>query len=879
MRSRLALGFVLVALAALAWQLVRARRNDASLGVRAVPADSLPRETQDAQGERELGAAGNAPSVDRRANTGEVRFEPLPDAKSELLVHVADEYSHEPIAGAEVYALDVQDGTWMETAGPDGGPVVDLESELKARGRHLQSDADGNLRLPLPSGWVVVCARKEQSFGGSCFSFDDAPECTLELRPCHPCRVRVIDPEARPLPDVPIVIGGREEDPAWRGFTNSSGETSIPNVEWLWSRLGYSETDYFVGAEVSSGTPVAHWFHCGHPLPELIELTVPGTASLRLRILAADGTRVPLRGRIKLFSWDPERKTLRSRAIPSSPILEGVAQFAHVDTRLWLQPDVLLEGGVEFSEELRVEPSDLQRDLELRVRERTQVLLAHLVDTSGSVLSHQELTWLCSVRSQAGAWLGDYDPSALHTDEQGLCAIAVSREDLPTVDLDGQLDPEPPNVLSGRISLHRAGEWLASDPIECAKLGTGPVHDLGRIQLLPRKPIVHGRVLDDRGQPIDHPTFELQQPLATRPDQMLNLEVKAVQHDRGGFELFGECPGGRVRMSVSRKGFCAREPALEFDCGTDPDLQVRLERVGAARTSVLVDPEVAQELTWEIGEGDHPRQVSFDAQFGPLITREIADLEPGVHRIRLLASHPEGQELLSIPDLVVRPGEITIDPRLQDIDLRGRLASDSRYREVSGLEHLMQLRVVDAQGAPCHEGQLLMGADAGQEWHGDGPSLARSAIGTRIALWSPGRGTWIGECPAVETEIRLEPPLRVRLHVELPSFLLQSGLRLSIRASPANGDELVQRLAWGDCTSDLDEKGSCRFTCPVPGAWKILLDAIRFDANGRPDYDSSPVLEVHSPLTIAAQQGEQSFELAVTPEEWKALAKGLSGQR
>jgi len=154
-----------------------------------------------------------------------------------------------------------------------------------------------------------------------------------------------------------------------------------------------------------------------------------------------------------------------------------------------------------------------------------------------------------------------------------------------------------------------------------------------------------------------------------------------------------------------------------------------------------------------------------------------------------------------------------------------------------------------------------------------------SAIGTRLALWSPGRGAWIGECPAVETEIRLEPPLHARLHLELPEFLLQSGLRLSIRASPANGDELVQRLAWGDCTSDLDEKGSCRITCPVAGAWSILLDATLFDANGLPDYDATAVLEVQSPLELAAQPGEQSFELAVTTDEWKDFFKQLGRQR
>ncbi len=640
--------------------------------------------------------------------------------KSELLVHVADDYSHEPIAEADVYALDVEDGTWIETAGPGGCSVVDVEAALKARGRHMRSDSEGNLRLPFPSGWIALCGRKAESFGCTCLGFADAPEASLELQPTHACRVRVTDAEARPLSDIPVVLEGNEENPFWRGSTNASGETSIPNLEWLCSRFGYSETDYFVGAEVPNGTPVAHWIHDGDPLPKLIELTVPGDASLRLRILASDGTRVPLRGQIKLFSWDPGHKALRSRATPSSPIQDGVAQFAHVDPGLWLQPDVLLEGGVEFSDELRIGPEEPRRDLELRVHERTQVLTAHVVDPSDRVLSGVELTWHCSVMSPAGAWLGDYDPSVLHTDEQGLCVFAVLRGDLP--------DSDPPNVLRGRISVQRAGEWLASDPIEYAKLGTEPVHDLGRIQFAPRKPLVHGRVVDDRGRPIDHVEFKLQQPVANQPQRLhIVLPLNAESREGGRFELFGECPGGRVLMSVSRKGFCARGPALDFDCGTDPDLQVILDRVGVVRTSVLVDPEVVQDLTWEIGQGDHPRQVSFYAKFGPIIAQEIADLEPGVHRIRLLAGHPEGQELFSIPDLVVRPGEITIDPRLQEIDLRGRLSNDPRYLDKYAPEWPLRLRVVDAQGAPCPEGQLLVGADVQQRPSGRASRSGRPA--------------------------------------------------------------------------------------------------------------------------------------------------------
>ncbi len=871
MRTRLVLLGIALLLAACAWLFLRSHAGAAAVRT-ALPGDVARESGTDAA----LSVAAKPADEARRAGSAETRFEPLPEAPAELLVHVVDDVTKKPVAGATVCALETDSLDWWGTIGSEGGPVLEVWTRLQERGQRLESDSSGDLHLPVPRKWLALGARVGARFGCCCLSRGDGLECTLTLYTTHTCKVRTRESSGRAAAGVPVILGSAWGGVAWRGRTDTQGELLMPDVEWLVGAQIESNTDFYIGVEDATPSPACRWFSAGDPLPDTIELTLAPAVPLQVRVLASDGRAVPLRGTIELQAWNGRFGASLPRPRPASADLErGAARFARVEPGAQVELSLRFETAQRLVETFRLPADESEAQLEIRLPKNLQVVTATFVDGTGAALAGEELLWSSS-RWRQGQCQGEGQGVPLHSDAQGTAVFVLQRDEL-------RSDSEPTAELErGRVRLRRGSAQLESRPIEFSALGSAAVCELGQIRLERAVPIVRGRVVDDLGRAIERASITLER-TALVDGREVRDTIECPQAESladGSFEVLGECPGGRMSACGDRDGYFEPRPVerVEFSCGLETELLLRLERGGALRTSVRVDPGLGQILEWTIEHLDEERSEELETLAGGLLVRDTTGLAPGLHRVRLSLRGSSDSFLLDVPDVLVRPGELTIDARLQEVDLRGKLAqSDS-----GAAPGRVVVRVFDAQGRPCSDGMLdRFAAESGSEyWHGGRAELDRGDIGYRIGIWAPGGRAWYGPCPAVDTDLHLEPPLQVHVHVELPREVCLPGWSFALQSELKNEELPTGSLAPGFGSCWIDAHGDARFECPRPGRLVLGVLATGVDADHR-IREGDVTLEVASERTIFVvdQPLEQDFELEITPEEWAAFAKALREAR
>ena len=292
-----------------------------------------------------------------------------------------------------------------------------------------------------------------------------------------------------------------------------------------------------------------------------------------------------------------------------------------------------------------------------------------------------------------------------------------------------------------------------------------------------------------------------------------------------------------------------------------------------------VDPGLDQHLEWSIEHLDEERSEELETLAGGLLVRDTTGLAPGLQHVRLSLRGSTDAFFLDLPDVLVRPGELTIDARLQEVDLRGKLAKSHSDAEPARVV----VRVFDAQGRPCSDGLLARFApesNSSDPWHGGRVDIDHGDIGYRIGIWAPGGRAWYGPCPAVDTDLHLEPPLQVHVHIEFPREVCLPGWSFVLQSSLKEADPPTGSLAPGFRSCWIDAHGNARFECPRPGRVILGVLATGVDADHRV-LEGDVTLDLASERTILVvdQPLEQDFELKVTPEEWAAFAKALREAR
>jgi len=464
-------------------------------------------------------------------------------------------------------------------------------------------------------------------------------------------------------------------------------------------------------------------------------------------------------------------------------------------------------------------------------------------------------------------------------------------------------------IVSDRRPLVLENTLLCADgtdsPASQAHLGSlraslKGVLDLGdvRLELLPL--VAAGRVVDSSGRGIYWTTVRTYMkvnrwgrpysPEDGEEHQWFVVNPLQVQTNKEGkFEIRGEVePGEYVLIASEEKHLDSDRVA--FVPG-DEEVEIVLHQDGAVAGSILLDEgvppswfEVEVELIAGLvlepgllGGGQPPQsRVRDDASF------QLAGLPAGPSRFHL---RPWGNEqsLITVDDVLIAPGGVTRDQRLQQIDLRG-------------LVRQIEVEVIGAMGSGPPDGHvaILEGDD------GESPP--------RHLVLRDGHASFITTRPAVDLEVHAVGYLTAALENvrDDASITMQPGIPVHIRLPeginpPNHPMELRVRLAptflgdrpheeylysgdgrsrtqWGSWSRghapSLNPNGETTLFLPAPGSYEVLWQ-VATPSNRGGGWIRSPrdqgLIEI----------GDSSFgaTLMVGPEpKGYALAKGRLGQ-
>ena len=189
--------------------------------------------------------------------------------------------------------------------------------------------------------------------------------------------------------------------------------------------------------------------------------------------------------------------------------------------------------------------------------------------------------------------------------------------------------------------------------------------------------LVRVRVVDESGNPLPRPWTALER-LGTRPSsrgpqtRWYRERAATLRHlADGAVEVRGAPPDGRLRLRVAKGGFSLPAP-LPFRPGDE--LVVALQRGGMLEASALAPPwldrrAIELELRAAASRGAHK---AYGTRDGSRWTYRNTTLRPGVYDASLRLRGTV-EPLLQVAGVVVRSGQWSLDPRLQNVDLRGIL--------------------------------------------------------------------------------------------------------------------------------------------------------------------------------------------------------------
>lgn len=282
--------------------------------------------------------------------------------------------------------------------------------------------------------------------------------------------------------------------------------------------------------------------------------------------------------------------------------------------------------------------------------------------------------------------------------------------------------------------------------------------DVGAVEVEPLAPRIAGRLLAPDGAPavgaLVSPIPARGSPLAAALDPPEASDWTAAQTDEHGRfgMLVRDVPAGGLWLHAhaGREPIAAEAALLER---VDADeLVLRLAPVGSIEATIAVPPEVDDdeiELVVEHPDAAFESELSTDRR-----GRAWSDsLAPGTYRVHARLRHG-GPRLATYDDVVVRPGEVTRDPRLDPVRLESLV---TRIDVLARSPRRHSLNLVASQGGrPASVRRMST-----SRWHVFGvagvPFDLRLLAGEAVVARADG----------VRENVALDAPERVRVRLEL----------------------------------------------------------------------------------------------------------------
>lgn len=599
---------------------------------------------------------------------------PAPGEES-LLVEVVAEADDSPVADCTVYAVEMADVDRRDATRLLFG-AQDVLAVLRGIARHYRTDRDGLVRIPKPKTPLVLAGEAPGLFRMQ--MLPQAPgldRITLALQPERVVEALALDAAGQPQEGVPVVVRlvqGRFSIPVARTDTDRQGLAALRNFQSLTSMVLPEKATWEVAVAAPLPEDVAAPFDPDHPPAEPLVLHLPPTGRVVVEVRDAGGKPAP-DGTPVVLQPVSEEEEPRFPDVPgpgqaSAPTRGGRAVFPVVGTGLELVASANLQDYPEPIHTRAQGPAHPRAEVRILLQPKTGPtwLTGRLVDAEGRPMAERNV--LAILEELGGS--SRYD--RLRTDAEGRFRYGLK-------------DPVVPAGTQRSLTLvlqegSRGGFAMASeDPRAQAKLAAEyppGTHDLGDLRLLSPPLLAAGVVLTPDGRPAGKARVIVQvlQDPGQGHEWWFSDWQRSVQTDAtGAFRLYGvpEQPdGARLRLEASMEGY---QPGhAEFVPG-QAGLTIHLQGAGRLRGSVLLDPGLEPSdlsVVFLRSVDDGPEQKEYarwqDHEF-------FWDaLDAGTGRVEIL---PDGarQPVFVAEDVEILVGRENRDPRLQDIDLRGRL--------------------------------------------------------------------------------------------------------------------------------------------------------------------------------------------------------------
>ena len=783
-----------------------------------------------------------------------------------ILVRVVDGLTNEPVSDAEVWALPALDlppgssptlGEWTGLLAFGPGRATSL-----ADSPCYLADARGHVLVPDTARPLRVAASDEGRWGLRVLHAAEATELVLALYPDAPLVVRVVDEGGRACADMPVAY--LLEEPFWDALvtTGADGTVEIPHGLALARSLGTKRT------LVALRTPLPRrvWEELDPAAPPRgpITLTLPATGFLEVTVVLGPGVAPP--GSVEVVvTTNPTWSLPRESDLPRS--LDSTAQRTlrhdmHPDAGPLVVPVGL---GLDFHLTAAAPARKLgpvggrlvgpTRSGETVAMVLTLVpvetyLVGRILDEAGTPLGPSPWSGTC-VRKQSNGRFSR--PVSLATDAAGRFRLKLRNTEraspgATTLRLTRQASEQAPAMEA---------EGLLDQP-----LGAGE-NDMGDLVGRPLAPLAQGRVVDTAGTPLpaarvflleNRHLDQFGRPFFRRPPPRLETTSDLA----GTFVLHG-APGaeGPMALNAAKEGF-ADCPPLRVQ-GGEVGLELVLPREGGIAGFVLTDTdEIRELLSVQLFEGqEHVDQYlarRTNCSRAEHLDREgrfaLAPLRPGLYTV-LVSFNDLDNGIEFIQGIVVREGETTVDPRLQGIDLRGRV-------------HLFTVRVLDPEGEEVGATVSARPSNdpAGQEYVEVSmspfmPLVIKSKHDLLdVTVRATGCRTQVVRAVAPgESTVQMQRGFPVELVLEDPSVLPAEGFALRAALSKVGAPSRAK--LW----RDFSPAGSLTVLVPEPGSYVVDLSVHGVGRQGA--QDSYPVALDGIPIEVRESDNPPLFPLAV----------------
>ncbi len=630
-------------------------------------------------------ATGPAADAASQRTPAAVDAPTTPGALLEVLVVDA---AHTPVPNAEI-AIDEGAHTAQlhaMTLTERCTLLNDGESAARRFGRVVRTGDDGVALVPNSTTGLSLHARADARYGFLYLANDAAPaphRHRLTVHHDRTLRVRVVDADGRPTPDVAVTPaqhgdGGvflRKWQPKHTTFSTApDGIATFPHMQtWDGVENGLTRPlrSWRVRLDIPGHDDPGVAFDPAAPPAEPIELRLPpATGTLAVRLVVG-GRPVRVNAEYWLYSGKPGAPTARNDAWNARTEPDGYARFRFVALQQNYVAGVFHGGSIEQSCAGPI-AADQEVKFDLTPTADSLVLTGTFVDAGGRPIpSSSQVFAHYDFGSRSGSTVLTPDDSGRFT------WIAVKASGKPV---------ELRKLVFSITSGDGAGARNALSP---RTLAAG-VHDLGVVPLVRGACVVAGTFTTGAKPQTRAVAFVVERlvPAVSTRDIATWQHVPGLSIEQPGdgrFEVTGDVPAGRYRMQFGSTEYLPLEP-VEFDAGAT-GLVIPID-FGATLTATAripddcppgllgilraaADPDAARAPRWPQGSpSDRFTAELWSVERGRANLRWNA-LPAGSYTLELRI-HGFADPLHVIRDVVVPPTDGG-DARLVEIDLRDRV--------------------------------------------------------------------------------------------------------------------------------------------------------------------------------------------------------------